>query len=1033
MQGPSFQIYNASAGSGKTYALAKAYLHIVLRHPGSFKRILAITFTNKAVNEMKGRIIDSLSLFASCEPKEMQDPLFLELAQQLGIGPEELKQRSQKRLKELLHNYAFFDVSTIDKFTHRLIRTFAKDLKLPQNFEVVLDNDLLLDEAINRVIAKAGQDKALSEVLIDFALEKIEDDRSWDIAYDLHKMGQHLFVEDNVPHLATLGQKPVSEFLALQAHLRKRLFSLEEEVKNNASKSLALLYGNQLEQGDFTGGYYPKFLESILADSSHLDFTAKWKSEFGSKPLYNKTTPEATKAMIDSLMPQLEEQFGQIKEAIGQQAYDKNVLKNVVPLALLHTIQNELKAVEDEKDQLSISKFNTIIANEIKNQPAPFIYERLGEKYRHYFIDEFQDTSKLQWENLVPLIAHALESQDLEGKQGSLFLVGDAKQAIYRWRGGKAEQFLHLATERSKPFSIRGKTTILPKNYRSHEEVVHFNNTFFQYTSSFLNNEAYASFFKEGNQQEPNHRKGGLVELTFLEEDTAEAYGAKTIQIIENALKAGYAYGDICILTRKKKHGAALADQLLERDIPVISPDALLLSQSPKVVFLVQLARYVLHPDKEIAFDLLSYLYRDGHDGKHDLIFKGLGNMHSLLLGSYGFSIQRFQQENLYDAFEYAIAAFDLVPFSDAHVTGFMDFVLEFSLKEGTDIQSFLRYWDKKGRSKNVSSPEHVNAVNVMTIHKSKGLEFPIVIFPYANTHMKEEMDPTLWIAVDEHDFQGFSEVMVNKKKEVRHYSAAAAAVYDEEEDKLQLDAMNLLYVALTRAIKALYIVTLNDTNNKGEYKTDHYSGLFAHYLQHTGRWKADTLVYPFGQLPQGEGGTSRSKTTSAIPYIYTDKNRASLRIVTKAGMLWDSGSDIAIRKGNIIHNILSNVHTHQDVSVALQKAIHKGLFPEKELAQMRHKVLAITEHPQLKSLFNSGNEVWNEREILMAHGPNLRPDRVVLHNGKIYIMDYKTGQRNQAHAEQVLSYANAYAQMGHAIAQKIIVYIREQINVEIL
>ncbi len=1033
MQGHSFEIYNASAGSGKTYALAKAYLLLVLRQPGTFKRILAITFTNKAVNEMKGRIIDSLSLFASNDPNSIKDPLFWELTALLEIEPEELVRRSQKRLKEILHNYAFFDVSTIDKFTHRLIRTFAKDLKLSQNFEVVLDTDLLLDEAVNRVIAKAGQDRALTQVLIDYALEKIDDDRSWDIAHDLHKMGKQIFEEDNVTHLAQLAQKPIPLFLALQDSLAQHLSALTHEIERNASNSLALLQKEHLEVGDFTRGYYPKFLESILTNATNLDFGAKWKSEFGTKPLYNKSAPESTALKIDALMPQLVDYFLKIKEAHAKHTYYKNVHRNVVPLALLNTIQNELKAVEMEKDQLSISKFNTIISNEIKNQSAPFIYERLGEKYRHYFIDEFQDTSKLQWENLVPLIAHALESQDQEGKQGSLFLVGDAKQAIYRWRGGKAEQFLHLATARAHPFSVPSKTRVLPKNYRSHEEVVRFNNSFFQYASTFLENEEYASFFKEGNQQGANHRKGGLVEIAFLEEDEAESYSAKTQGIIKNALEKGYQYGDICVLTRKKKHGAALADGLLSQNIPVISPDALLLSQSAHVGFLVQLAQYVVQPEEvENAFDLLFSLYEENPE-KHDRIFENLHTLDVLFMEKYGFSVQRFKRETLYDAFEYAIAVFDLVPSSDAHVTSFMDLVLQFSLKEGTDLQSFLRYWDKKGKSKHVSAPANVNAVNIMTIHKSKGLEFPIVIFPYANTHMKEEMDPTLWIPVEEGEFQGFSEVMVNKKKEVRNYSTAAATLYDEEEHKLQLDAMNLLYVALTRAVQALYIVTLKDTNAKGEFKQDRYSGLFAHYLQHTGHWNADTLVYQFGRLPEQVPTGAGMSSTPAIPYIYTDKNRAALKIVTKAGMLWDSGNDVAIHTGTITHKILGDIKTYGDLDNAFKRALVKGYLPLRDEDEMRAKIKELVEHPQLKKLYALGNTVWNEREIFVPNGPNLRPDRVVLHQGEIYIIDYKTGKQEQAHAQQVSAYADAYVRMGHAIAQKIIVYITDKIIVEII
>ncbi|HUH47829.1 MAG TPA: UvrD-helicase domain-containing protein, partial [Arenibacter sp.] len=439
MQDAPYKIYNASAGSGKTYMLAKEYLKIVLSSDfnRNYRSILAITFTNKAINEMKQRILGSLFDFGKKEENDIP-PMLADISEELGLPIPILRNRSKQALKEILHNYAFFDVSTIDKFTHRLIRTFAKDLKLPQNFEVVLDTDLLLDEAVAKLINKAGIHKQLTKVLVDFALEKIDEDKSWDIAIDLQKIGKLLFNENQIPHLKKLEGKKIEDFLALKNSFVQNIRTLESKIKEDADRIMGVIHENGLEFGNFKSGYFPKFILKIAEGDLNIDFVAGWKQNFSTDPLYTKTCPQGIKDILDGLHPLFNTLFQNIREHYTSISLLRNAYGNIVPLTVLNAIQQELKALELERDLLPISSFNNLIANEIKDQPAPFIYERIGEKYRHYFIDEFQDTSRMQWNNLAPLVGNALESGDSQGKTGTLLLVGDAKQAIYRWRGGKA-------------------------------------------------------------------------------------------------------------------------------------------------------------------------------------------------------------------------------------------------------------------------------------------------------------------------------------------------------------------------------------------------------------------------------------------------------------------------------------------------------------------------------------------------------------------------------------------------------------------
>ena len=1029
MSSNSFTIYNASAGSGKTYALAKVYLKIILASPQNFRKILAITFTNKAVNEMKHRILNSLFEFSKTNSIENASPLFKDILNETNYTFVELPALGKLRLKQILHNYAFFDISTIDKFTHRLIRTFAKDLKIPQNFEVVLDVDLLLQEAVERVISRAGEDPVFTKVLLDFALEKIEDDRSWDIAFDLLKIGKLIFDENNADHLKHLKQVELEDFLKLQTHLKKETKHLEKKIVELASKALEIIVASGLDFKDFPRETLPNHFKKIQA--GNFNPTQLYNNKLEDNLIDGKIVKATIKDAPQDLAPQLLAQYQAIKEVIYKRGLYANINRNIIPFALLNAIQKELKIIQEEKDQLSISEFNTLIAKEIKDQPAPFIYERLGEKYRHYFIDEFQDTSQMQWENLIPLIGNAMEGEDELGTTGSLFLVGDPKQAIYRWRGGKAEQFLELATDQSHPFTVKSELVTLPKNYRSYAEVINFNNNFFQSISPFLENEVYQEFFKIGNTQETNQKEGGYVNISLLEEDSDEEYATNTLDTINKCLEQGYTYSDICIIIRKKKHGLLLADFLMQHRIPVVSSDSLLLSESAKTIFLVQLIRYMVQPTElEIQYEILNFL-SEGKKDKHAYIYENLGHLDEHLLAVYGFDASQLRQTSVFDGLAYAIKTFDLIPSSNAHLSAFMDLVFDVEQKYGSDMQSFLDYWDKKGNSASISTPENIESVQIMTIHKSKGLEFPVVIFPYANSNVFEEIDPKLWLPVNKDEFLGFSEVLINKKQEVQEYGEIESLLYTIDHQKLQLDAFNLLYVVLTRAVNALFIISANNLDKKGAHNPNYYSGLFIHFLKSIGAYQQDKLSYDFGDFSLNEVKEHTTTDQLTIPYIYTNKNRADFKILALAGTLWDEGLDVAINQGNVIHYILGAIYTTTDLNRAIQMALQKGLIKEQEVKEIKEIVKKVILHKDLNQFYEKGIEVLNERDLLMADGTIQRPDRVVIKDNHATIIDYKTGEQNPKYHHQLNTYAESFSNMGYIIDHKIIVYINTEIELD--
>ncbi|MCJ7465758.1 MAG: UvrD-helicase domain-containing protein [Maribacter sp.] len=1032
MQEASFKIYNASAGSGKTYTLAKAYLTIILSSPKSYRQILAITFTNKAVNEMKHRILDSLYHFGLKEVPKKSLGMFNEISLELQIDALTLQQRSRSTLKEILHNYSFFDVSTIDKFTHRLIRTFARDLKLPQNFEVLLDTDLLLAESVALLIDRAGTDTELTQVLIDFALEKIDDNKSWDVAYDLNKFGKLLFDENQSPHLKKLQNKPLSDFLELKKVLRKGIVAAEKTIIGDATEVLRLITENGLVFGDFYKKQLPDFMVLLRDQKPNVNFDAGWKNDFENSPLYVKNCPDDVKSTIDALTPSFIELFDTIRSNHMHWSFLKNAYGNIVPLTVLNAIQQEIRTLLAKRDQLAISDFNTIISNEIKNQPAPFIYERLGEKYRHYFIDEFQDTSVMQWNNLIPLISNALESQDQQGNLGSVFLVGDAKQAIYRWRGGRAEQLLTLVNENDNPFVKTPEIQNLPRNYRSRQEVVNFNNDFFSVTAPFLTNELYQYLFEQGNQQAHTSEIGGLVQLNFIEKGDGQKlddlYCAEVQKTIEFALDKKFALNDIAVLVRDNKHGILLANFLTQQGIPVISPDSLLIKTNRKVKFLIHLLQLSSQPDdQETKYNLLAFLAAE-KDNKHAFIQRHLPSLVSYLNSEYGFDLDYLGKVSVYDGLEYAIKQFQLVPDSDAHVLYFMDVVFEVERRFGTGIQTFLAYWEKKKDRLGIAAPENMEAIQIMSVHKAKGLEFPVVIFPFANTPLYKEIDPKLWLPVIKEEFHGFEELLISKKNEVLQYGPVATEIYNEEQHKLELDAFNVLYVALTRAINAVFIITEKDLTAKGEPKIDRYSGLFIHYLQEKMLWNGQQLYYSFGNLVEAKRNES-SRRHKNIKYPYSFKERASFRILARSGMLWDTDVQQARNRGKLIHHIMGLIKSEKDIGDALVTLHQNGDLAHDEMNDLEVKIKQIVNHVELKPYFEEGNEVLNERDIITNDGFVLRPDRIVLKNKLVTLIDYKTGKENEAYRDQLKNYTETLESMGYEVENKIIVYINESIQ----
>ncbi|PWA11391.1 UvrD-helicase domain-containing protein [Flavobacterium laiguense] len=1055
MERPSFAIYDASAGSGKTYALVKEYLKIILtaNKNDAYRNILAITFTNKAVHEMKSRIVGSLSEFAKEEPNAKALDLMQDLAVDTALSIIQIKTKSQQIIKHIIHNYAAFDISTIDKFTHKVIRAFAHDLGLPMTFEVTLDTENLLIEAVDAIIAQAGEDEVLTKLLIDFTMEKTDDDKSWDISREILETGKLVLNENNRNEITHFHDKSISDFIAVKEKLVQVCAALEKENATLAEATLSLIDKNGIDLKSFSRGTFPNHLQSI-ADGK---FNPKNKMfrEFDDIAI-NKTAKD--RALIENIIPDLLQSLAEVYKNFEKRNFYKAFLKNITPLSLLNTVSNELAKIQNEQNVLSITEFNAIIHREIQNQPAPFIYERLGERYRHFFIDEFQDTSEMQWQNLIPLIDNALSGQDDSGQKGTLMIVGDPKQSIYRWRGGKAEQFIELSKDQNPFSNPEKKLEHLDKNYRSYSQVIKFNNDFFQLLSNEFSNADYKDLYENHSRQKINSKVGGYVNISFLPKieeqenedeevlDKSAQYVLATLNTIQKVINEGFEYKDIVILTRKRSQGIAIANYLTEQSIPLLSSETLMIKNATEVRLIIHILKYLKNSsDLESKANFLQYLAQNKQNELpvHDFIAKGMEEKEELPFEKWlencniELSFQNIRKKSLYEAVEIIISKFlktnenlETLPLGTAYVQYFLDIVLERDVRNQAGISDFLNYWDKNSEKFNIPSPEGTNAVRIMTIHKSKGLEFPVVIMPFAEEDYNRKPKDKLWLNSEEQDFD-MPKVLVDNSSAIEEFGEEASAVYNLKKQEELLDNINVLYVALTRAEEQLYIISQNVKPRKdGEYPSN-MASFFIKYLIQQGLYDENQLEYPFGNSAKLSAKEIHIDTTKNIPVVSEVLNPKNIKIAQKEALMWGTHQQEAIEFGNVIHEILSFVATKSDVELAINKAIENGLITILQKDVVCNAIIEIVNHQDLAVHFAEGNEVLNEKTIIQNEGGTIKPDRIAINKAKeVFLLDYKTGLPNPKYKYQLENYQMAIEKMGFKVLKKALVYIGVEIDV---
>jgi len=1043
MENIPFKIYSASAGSGKTFTLVKEYLKICLRtkSPKKFIEILAITFTNKAAAEMKERIVKSLKAFSNPAKAEQTERDMMSLiAIETGLSLEELQIRAQLIFETILHNYSQFSIGTIDKFTHRIIRTFAQDLDLPANFEVEMEHQLLLKQAVDLLISRTGEDEKLTQLFVNFIQDKTADDKSWLIENDFYTIAEELLKESGQEHCESLKNLSLDDFFKLRDEIHKYHNEIDKELSAIGLGFISDCSDKGLVPEWFAGGArsgIPKFFEYLKSKNweKYLPSNSNLKNiEKGT--WYAGKAPKEAYAEIDALQQKfypLAKRALEILEDYPKYVHFKLIARNFYSMAVLHEISKEMQHIKEQNNIIPIGEFNKKIAEVLQNEEGNFIYERLGERYAHYFIDEFQDTSELQWKNLLPLIENAIADGQ---KPGSAMIVGDAKQAIYRWRGGEVDQFIDLqllAADSPSQGTYKMGALSLENNYRSTAEVVNFNNKLFSSIAHQVEKEKYRDLFKDLNAQQVKG-DGGYVSLEYIENGTEhdEIQKQRCLETIHELKEEGFNYGDISILTRTKAKGALIVKMLSDENVPVISSESLLLEQSTEVRFLLNFLRFLNEPNHpRYRFKLIEFLQ------EKELCPWTLENS-NLQLGELceaseerfnqflseiieDFDMLKWRSISLIELCHKIIKAFKLEETACVYMQFFLDELWVYSNKYSQDLYGFLNYWNERAHKLSIAIPEGINAVQVMTIHKSKGLEFPVVLFPFANWNATSERDAKSWVEIDEPELQDLPTSLIPLGKQLESSTLYLQGVYKEHKAKVLLDNLNMLYVALTRPKTRLYIYT----SPKGRGKN--LSEFFDTFLQSEDDWEDGKTQYSFGEKVKASPKKRAENKHIQLAQPVEDISKV-LRISRQAPKMWEvENPEKGADKGRKVHEILSYIKTTEDLNAALKRALRQGLIANSEEAEMRSLLQMTLQNKEVQAYFAHGLKVKNEEEILLKNGAVLRPDRLVFNGNELSIIDYKTGEANATHQEQILGYKLHIEQMGYDVKECVLIYINEE------
>lgn len=1089
-----FKVYSSSAGSGKTYTLTKEYLKLALQSESAtyFRSILAVTFTNAAANEMKDRILSMLRIFSA--PEGQDHPMLKDILMEVYPGIEtnlELYQEAKALFSEraknvfqiLLHRYSDFSVMTIDKFTQRLVSSFTDELGIPFGFDTQVDADQLAN-AVDRMLARIGQEgeEELTQVVETYYRESAESGKSWgslpdkirEAAYDLLNESSHLAMQK-------VKDLEIDDWVGISRQIKLYLKNADKRIVELADEAMQVIDGNNLVEKDFTQGVrgiYGYFQKRAAGEDCWKEANTYVLRAVEDGQWYSAKTPKLIQNTIDGISEELIRYQRLIQEVVDVEGPKKILLglidKHLYNLSLLGEIQKEFDVLLRRNNQVHISEFNRKVLEIVAKEPVPFIFERLGDKYKHILVDEFQDTSKLQFANLLPLIDNAL------GFGYFNLIVGDAKQSIYRFRGGDMDLILHLSKDQvgeiahllgdnifteERLYGVGSYLQVahLQTNRRSFREVTEFNNSFFSSVATTLSNEMVSAVFDENFKQKVTDdvKTNGHVQIEFLtqekegnvesseEEETGSIMVVRTLELVDELLGKGYQWRDIAILCRKKKEAVAIASALKERGNPLISDDSLLLTYAQTVSLLVSFMQALQTPDNALVRYQAAHLFHRVVQGgnptaaQQEAISAMCAEKDLATFLSYfenmdiTLSAFRLRQLGVYELCEKLITSFDLYNgLKEApYLFRFLDAVLEFSTRRSNHLADFLDYWETAKDKISITVPGNTDALRITTIHKSKGLEYPVVIVPNADwSFVPNPVRDRIWVDLDAIQAKELTIERSIEEVGVVHRRLTSSVVsmvkamestelaidYEEEKTRTLLENLNLLYVAFTRPIQRLYILAKN---------TEHWDRT----TNSVNRWLYDYLNSPSSPVPwengkavyvvhegSGECFHHHSKDSS-IPYtlekIISNDRTDRLRLRRLAERIFDVET-FEQKKDQLqkIKYALSLIDRKTDIPDVIRQLCLAGIVEPVEGKSIQRAIEKLISKEPIADLFTTEGLIRLKTEFLLPKGRIVVADRVVtLPDGSVVIANVVAGEGNDTARRQLRKVLQAYREINPA------------------
>ena len=1035
-------VYKASAGSGKTFRLAVDYIKLLVEDPTAYRRILAVTFTNKATEEMKMRILTQLyGISHHCNDGETQDYIDI-ITQETGHNAEFVRQRAAIALDNLLHNYSYFRVETIDSFFQSVLRNLARELDLTANLRIELNDTQIEQQAVGNLIESLDTNSQELTWILDYINENIEEDKSWNIIWKIEKFGENIFKDIYKQNSQEINEKLHEKdfFKSYTKRLRSIRQEAEADMQQFATDFYEKLHQQGIDVSQFSNGergvagYFKKLANRKYNDKDLVNATVvkalddpmawlKKADQTPGTPLYS--------AVMNVFHPLLRESEKKRPQNLRLYKSADLTLRHLSQLRLLNSIDKHVRELNKQSNRFLLSDTQGILNALIGDDDSPFIYEKIGTQLDHIMIDEFQDTSTIQWQNFKVLLK---ECMSREG--ASNLIVGDVKQSIYRWRSGDWRLLNDIESEFP---TGQIEAVAMKANYRSSKNVIDFNNAFFDVAKG-IEIAAIAEENAEGSEkmkrayedvaqeqpQKTQRKNKGFVRVELL---SAEEYQERTLSrlktSIEQLLDAQIPEKEIAILVRSNSTIQLIADYLMAEmpQVKILSDEAFRLDASMAVNVLVEAMQWLVEPDNEIVTAYLAKVYQNTilGNGISELELKTEKLPTSLINEQ-----ERLRSLPIYELAERLHGIFELEKISGeaAYLCAFYDHLSKFLTDNMADLEGFLKVWDENLHKKTIQS-DGIDGIRLLTIHKSKGLEFDNVLLPFCD--WKLEQSSLIWCQADDAPFNELPLIPIDYNANKMRGTVYADDYLDEHLQNT-VDNMNLLYVAFTRARNNLFII-----GRKGLKGTR--SQIIADSIEKTAQTLGGTLkiednetVFEYGELTQYSSSKKSSdnvfkqKSTPIAMLMTHSESRAEFRQSNQSRQFVEQENDQPnyIQLGNILHELLSTIRTADDIPEALRKFESEGILYNEEIT--REKLSAMLKkrfnNNQIKDWFSNRWNIFNECSILFIDPEtnqvkSRRPDRVMTDGNETIVVDFKFATPTENHQKQVAEYMELLTRMG--------------------